>query len=44
MDFEEDDPGTTWNERVRKRQPDHMSPRMVWRAIMAALPKMRLFF
>jgi sulfoacetaldehyde acetyltransferase len=39
MDFEEDDPGTTWNERVRKRQPDHMSPRMVWRAIMAALPK-----
>jgi len=39
MDFEEDDPGTTWNERVRKRQPDHMSPRMAWRSIMAALPQ-----
>ena len=39
MDFEEDDPGTTWNERVRKRQPDHMSPRMAWRSIMKALPK-----
>ena len=39
MDYEEDDPGTTWNERVRKRQPDHMSPRMAWRSIMAALPK-----
>jgi sulfoacetaldehyde acetyltransferase len=39
MDFEEDDPGTTWNERVRKRQPDHMSPRMAWRSIMEALPK-----
>ena len=39
MDYEEDDPGTTWNERVRKRQPDHMSPRMAWRSIMAALPQ-----
>jgi sulfoacetaldehyde acetyltransferase len=39
MDFEEDDPGTSWNERVRKRQPDHMSPRMAWRSIMEALPK-----
>ena len=39
MDSEEDDPGTTWNERVRKRQPDHMSPRMAWRSIMKALPK-----
>ncbi len=38
MDHEEDDPGTTWNERVRARQPDHMSPRKVWRAIQAALP------
>ena len=39
MDHENDDPGTTWNERVRKRQPDYMSPRMTWRAIMEALPK-----
>jgi sulfoacetaldehyde acetyltransferase len=39
MDHEEDDPGTTWNERSRKRQPDRMSPRMAWRAIQAALPK-----
>jgi sulfoacetaldehyde acetyltransferase len=39
MDHEEDDAGTTWNERVRKRQPDHMSARMAWRAIMSALPK-----
>ncbi len=39
MDHEEDDPGTTWNERARKRQPKHMSPRMAWRAIQAALPK-----
>ncbi len=39
MDHEEDDPGTTWNERVRNRQPEHMSPRMAWRAIMESLPK-----
>ncbi len=39
MDHEDDDPGTTWNERARNRQPEHMSPRMVWRAIQAALPK-----
>jgi sulfoacetaldehyde acetyltransferase len=39
MDHEDDDPGTTWNERVRKREPDLMSPRQAWRAIEAALPK-----
>jgi sulfoacetaldehyde acetyltransferase len=39
MDHEDDDPGTTWNERARKSQPDRMSPRMAWRAIQAALPK-----
>ncbi len=39
LDHEDDDPGTTWNERVRKRQPEHMSPRMAWRAIQAALPR-----
>ncbi len=39
MDHEDDDPGTTWNERARKSKPDHMSPRMAWRAIQAALPR-----
>ena len=38
MDHEEDDPGTTWNQRARADKPDWMSPRMAWRAIMAALP------
>ncbi len=39
MDHEDDDPGTTWNERSRAREPDHMSPRQAWRAIQAALPR-----
>jgi len=39
MDHEEDDPGTTWNERARSAKPGWMSPRMAWRAIQAALPK-----
>ena len=39
MDHEEDDPGTTWNRRAREREPDRMSARQAWRAIMAALPK-----
>ena len=39
MDHEDDDPGTTWNERARSAKPDWMSPRMAWRAIQAALPK-----
>ncbi|MGD9785492.1 MAG: sulfoacetaldehyde acetyltransferase [Hyphomicrobiaceae bacterium] len=39
MDHEDDDPGTSWNERARKREPDKMSPRMAWRAIQDALPK-----
>ena len=38
MDHEQDDPGTTWNERARAAKPDWMSPRMAWRAIQAALP------
>ncbi|WPZ22019.1 sulfoacetaldehyde acetyltransferase [Sulfitobacter faviae] len=38
MDHEEDDPGTTWNERARSREPEKMSPRMAWRAIQKALP------
>ena len=39
LDHEDDDPGTTWNERARGREPEKMSPRMAWRAITAALPK-----
>jgi len=39
MDHEDDDPGTTWNERARAAHPERMSPRMAWRAIQAALPK-----
>ncbi len=38
MDHEEDDPGTSWNERARQRDPDRMSARQAWRAIHAALP------
>ena len=39
MDHEDDDPGTTWNERSRKKAPELMSPRMAWRAIQSSLPK-----
>jgi len=39
LDHEDDDPGTTWNERARDREPQKMSPRMAWRAISSALPK-----
>ena len=39
LDHEQDDPGTTWNERARNAKPDWMSPRMAWRAIQSALPK-----
>ena len=39
MDHEDDDPGTTWNERARAARPDWMSPRMAWRAIQAAMPE-----
>jgi len=38
MDHEEDDPGTTWNQRARNAKPDWLSPRKAWRAIMSALP------
>ena len=38
MDHEDDDPGITWNERAREREPNRMSPRQAWRAIMAAMP------
>jgi len=39
LDHEDDDPGTSWNERARTREPQKMSPRMAWRAIQSALPK-----
>jgi len=38
MDHEDDDPGTTWNQRSRDRQPDNLSPRQAWRAVMEAMP------
>jgi sulfoacetaldehyde acetyltransferase len=39
MDHEDDDDGTDWNDRARKREPDRMSPRQAWRAIQAGLPR-----
>ena len=38
MDHEDDDPGTTWNERARNREPERMAPRQAWRAVQAGLP------
>ena len=37
-DHEEDDPGSTWNERARTDEPDKMAPRQVLRAIQDGLP------
>jgi sulfoacetaldehyde acetyltransferase len=39
MDHEQDDPGTSWNQRARDAKPAWMSPRMAWRAIQSALPR-----
>ena len=39
LDHEQDDPGTSWNQRARDAKPDWMSPRMAWRAITSVLPK-----
>ncbi len=39
MDHEDDDPGTTWNQRARTKDPERLSPRQAWRAIQAGLPK-----
>lgn len=36
---EDDDPGITWNERARDREPEKMSPRQAWTAIKAAIPE-----
>ena len=39
MDHEDDsDEGVTWNQRARDREPDRMSPRQAWRAIMSGMP------
>ncbi len=39
MDHEDDDPGTTWNNRAHNKEPEKMTVRMAWRAIIKALPK-----
>ncbi len=39
MDHEEDDPGTTWNERARNREPEKITARMAWRVIKELLPQ-----
>ena len=39
LDHEQDDPGTSWNERARAARPDWMSPRKAWRAIQSAMPE-----
>ncbi|MCR9087058.1 MAG: sulfoacetaldehyde acetyltransferase [Rhodobacteraceae bacterium] len=40
MDHEDDsDEGVTWNERARASEPDRMSPRQAWRAIMTGMPQ-----
>jgi sulfoacetaldehyde acetyltransferase len=39
MIYEEDtDEGITWNERARARDPERMSPRQAWQAIMKSMP------
>jgi len=38
MIHEDDDPGITWNKRAREREPERMSPRQAWQAIMEAMP------
>lgn len=39
MDHEEDDPGTTWNERARSREPEKLTARMAWRVIKEVMPE-----
>jgi sulfoacetaldehyde acetyltransferase len=39
MDHEEDDAGTSWNERARNREPEKITARMAWRVIKKALPE-----
>jgi len=35
----DDDEGITWNERSRQREPERLSPRQAWQAIMQAMPE-----
>ena len=35
---DDSDEGITWNERARNREPNRMSPRQAWQAIMKAMP------
>ena len=39
MDHENDDPGTTWNQRARAANPERLSPRIAWRAIRRVMPE-----
>jgi sulfoacetaldehyde acetyltransferase len=39
MDHENDDPGTDWNARAQKNDPEKITSRMAWRAITEALPE-----
>ena len=38
MDHEQDDPGTDWNARAQKQDPNKITSRMAWRAIVDGLP------
>ena len=38
-DHEEDDMGSTWNQRAREAEPEKMAPRQVLRALQDGLPK-----
>ncbi len=38
LDHEDDDPGTVWNAECRTREPERLSARQAWRAVMAGLP------
>ncbi len=39
MDHEQDDEGTDWNARAQKADPDKITSRMAWRAIVKGLPE-----
>lgn len=39
MDHEQDDPGTSWNERARTREPEKLTARMAWRVIKEVMPE-----
>jgi sulfoacetaldehyde acetyltransferase len=39
MDHEVDDAGTTWNQRAQAKEPNKMTARAAWRAIVKVLPK-----